>query len=198
MSDTIATVRQVLVDQLKDLYSAETQITKALPKLAKAASAPALRKGFLLHLEQTKKHVSRIETICAALDEKPTGKKCAATAGLVEEGQDAIDEEATPEAKDLLLIAAAQRVEHYEIAAYTSAIALAQALGLKTAAATLSATLKEEAATDKKLAAANKPALALAVKSAKEDAALGKSPTKKTFVRTARRLAKKVSFKAPV
>ena len=198
MSETIISVRQVFIDQLRDLYSAETQITKALPKLAKAASAPALKEGFRHHLEQTKKHVERIEALCSALQEKPTGKKCAATAGLVEEGQDAIDEDATPEAKDLLLIAAAQRVEHYEIAAYTSAISLAKSLGLKAAVTTLTATLTEEIATDKKLAAANKPALGKAVKSGNEDAKLGESPTSKTFVRTARRLAKEVGFKSPV
>ena len=156
----IQSLQEILVDQLKDLYSAETQIAKALPKLAKAATSPDLKKGFELHLEQTKEHAARIVKICEELKEKPTGKKCMATAGLVEEGQEAIDEKATPEAKDVMLIAAAQRVEHYEIAAYTSAISLAKALGLTSALKALSTTLSEEVATDAKLAKANGPALA--------------------------------------
>lgn len=155
----IQTLEEILVDQLKDLYSAETQITKALPKMVKAATSPDLKKGFELHLEQTKEHVNRIKSICDELQEKPTGKKCAATAGLVEEGAEAIAEKATPEAKDVMLIAAAQRIEHYEMAAYTSAIALAKALDLTSAVKTLSLTLSEEVATDAKLTKANAAAL---------------------------------------
>lgn len=160
----IQSLQEVLVDQLKDLYSAESQITKALPKLAKAATAPDLKKGFALHLEQTKHHVSRLAEICASLKVKPTGKKCQATAGLVKEGQEAIDEPATPEMKDLMLIAAAQRVEHYEMAGYTSAIALAKSLGLTAAAKTLSETLTEETATNTKLTKASVPAISKAKK----------------------------------
>lgn len=160
MSKTVTSLHEVFADQLKDLYSAEVQITKALPKMAKAASSPDLKKGFLQHLEQTKEHVERIKRVCAAIDEKPTGKKCAATAGLVEEGKEAIEEDASPEAKDVMLIAAAQRVEHYEMAAYTSAISLAKALDLTSAIKILSLTLSEEVATDQKLAKANVPALA--------------------------------------
>jgi len=155
----IQSLQEVFVDQLKDLYSAETQITKALPKLAKAATSPDLKKGFLLHLEQTKEHVVRVKAICDELKVKPTGKKCMATAGLVEEGQEAIEENATPEMKDLMLIAAARRVEHYEISGYTSACELAKALGLSAALKTLSTTLKEETATDDKLAEATVPAI---------------------------------------
>ena len=155
----IQSLQEILVDQLKDLYSAETQIAKALPKLAKAATSPDLKKGFELHLEQTKEHAARIVKICEELKEKPTGKKCMATAGLVEEGQEAIDEKATPEAKDVMLIAAAQRVEHYEMAGYTSAISLAKALDLTSAVKALSLTLSEEVATDAKLAKANVAAL---------------------------------------
>jgi ferritin-like metal-binding protein YciE len=109
MSKEISSLQEVFVDQLKDLYSAETQITKALPKLAKAATAPDLKKGFELHLKQTEEHVSRIEGICEGLNVKPTGKTCEATAGLVKEGQEAIDEKATPEMKDVMLIVAARR-----------------------------------------------------------------------------------------
>jgi ferritin-like metal-binding protein YciE len=161
----ITSIQEVLVDQLKDLYSAETQITKALPKLAKAASSADLKQGFQLHLSQTKEHVVRIKTICDALGEKATGKKCMATAGLVEEGQEAIDEDAAPEAKDVMLIAAAQRVEHYEIAGYTSAISLAKALGLNAAVKTLSTTLSEEVATDAKLSKLNESAIVTTKKS---------------------------------
>jgi ferritin-like metal-binding protein YciE len=169
MSKEITTLTEVFVDQLKDLYSAETQITKALPKLAKAATAPDLKKGFELHLEQTKVHAERVAEICKELEEKPTGKKCMATAGLVEEGKEAIEEDATPEMKDVMLIAAAQRVEHYEIAGYTSACSLAKALGLDSALKKLSLTLSEEKATDEKLAKANGPAVAKATASQGEE-----------------------------
>ena len=169
MSKEITKIEEVFIDQLKDLYSAETQITKALPKLAKAATSPDLKKGFLLHLEQTKVHAQRIEDICKKLGEKPTGKKCMATAGLVEEGQEAIDEKATPEMKDLMLIGAARRVEHYEIAAYTVACDLAKALGETTALKALSSTLSEEEATDTKLATASGPAIIKAASAEKEE-----------------------------
>src|ERR1700761_6489515 len=159
---TVSTVLEVLTEELQDLYSAESQITKALPKMAKAATSPDRKKGFEMHLEQTKIHVERIEAICKELGIKPTGKKCEATAGLVKEGQEAIDEDATPEAKDLLLIGAAHRVEHYEIAAYTGACDLAKALGQTKALKALSETLSEEVATDAKLAKAFVPAVAAA------------------------------------
>ena len=159
MSKKVISLKEVFVDQLKDLYSAESQLIKALPKMAKAASSPDLKNGFKLHLEQTREHAARIKSICTELQEKPTGKKCKATAGLVEEGAEAIEENASPEAKDVMLIAAAQRVEHYEIAAYTSACSLAKAIGLVSALKTLSTTLGEEVATDAKLAKANGVAL---------------------------------------
>jgi ferritin-like metal-binding protein YciE len=174
MADTITSLREVFVDQLKDLYSAETLIAKALPKLAKAATSPDLKNGFTAHLKQTKEHAARIKAICAALKEKPTGKTCQATVGLVKEGQEAIDEDALPELKDLMLIAAARRVEHYEISGYTSASELATTLGLKAAAKALSTTLAEETATDEKLAKASVPAVA------KAQAAEKKQASKKT------------------
>ena len=155
----ITSIEALLVDQLKDLYSAETQIAQALSKLAEAATAPDLKQGFYIHLDQTKEHAARLEKICSALDEKPTGKKCEATAGLVKEGNEAIEEDASPEAKDLMLIAAAQRVEHYEIAGYTTAISLARALGLDEAAMTLSETLTEERNTDERLTQSTFPAI---------------------------------------
>jgi ferritin-like metal-binding protein YciE len=155
----IQSLQEILIDQLKDLYSAETQITKALPKMAKAATSPDLKKGFELHLEQTKEHAARLVKICEELKTKPTGKTCEATKGLVKEGAEAIGEKATPEAKDVMLIAAAQRVEHYEMAGYTSAISLAKALDLTSAVKALSLTLSEEVATDAKLTKANTAAL---------------------------------------
>ena len=160
----ISTLQEVFVDQLKDLYSAESQLIKALPKMAKAATAPDLKKGFLDHWEQTKEHAARIKKICVSLKEKPSGKKCMATAGLVKEGEEAIEEKALPELKDVMLIAAGQRVEHYEIAAYTSACSLAKALDLTSAFKTLSTTLNEEVATDAKLSKASGPAISKAKK----------------------------------
>jgi len=155
----IATLQDVFIDQLKDLFSAESQLIKALPKMAKASTSPELKKGFLAHLEQTKEHTARLQKIADSLKVKPTGKKCMATAGLVEEGGEAIDATATPEAKDVMLIAAGQRVEHYEISGYSSAISLAKALDLTAAVKLLSQTLSEEVATEAKLAKASGPAM---------------------------------------
>ena len=147
----ITNLRDVYVEQLKDLYSAETQLIKALPKMAKAATAPDLKEGFESHLEQTKGHAERLEEIFKALDEKPTGKKCKAMEGLIKEGAEAIEEDATPAAKDALLIAAAQRVEHYEIAGYGTVKTFANLLGEDDAAKLLEETLQEEKDTDVKL-----------------------------------------------
>ena len=147
----ISTLEDAYVEQLKDLYSAETQLIKALPKMARAAHNPELKQGFEEHLEQTKQHAARLEEIFEGLDEKPTGKKCKAMAGLVEEGAETISEEASPEVKDALLIAAAQRVEHYEIAGYGTVKTYANLLGHEDAAALLEETLQEEVETDEKL-----------------------------------------------
>ena len=147
----ITTLEDAYVEQLRDIYNAEIQLTKALPKMAKAAHAPDLKQGFEEHLEQTKGHVSRLEEIFEELGEKPSGKKCKAMAGLVEEGSEAIDEDATPAVKDSLLIAAAQRVEHYEIAAYGTVKTFAHLLGHDDAAKLLEETLQEEKDTDEKL-----------------------------------------------
>ena len=147
----ITTLHDVYVEQLKDLYSAEVQLTKALPKMAKASSSPELAQGFQEHLEQTKTHVSRLEEIFKGLDEKPTGKTCKAMKGLIEEGAETIEEDASPAAKDALLIAAAQRVEHYEIAGYGSVKTYANLLEEEDAAKLLEQTLQEEVETDEKL-----------------------------------------------
>ena len=122
-------LKELYLDELKDLYDAENQLVKALPKMAKAATSEDLRAGFEEHLEQTKGHVKRLEQIFSALGEKPTGKKCKGMEGLIEEGSEMMDEDLEDEALDAGLISAAQRVEHYEIAAYATARALACELG---------------------------------------------------------------------
>jgi ferritin-like metal-binding protein YciE len=144
-------LKAIFVDELKDIYSAETQLVKALPKMAKAAGSNDLRSGFEKHLEQTKEHVARLEQIFDGLEEKPTGKKCAGMEGLIKEGGEAIEEDYEGEAKDAILIGAAQRVEHYEIAAYGTVRAMAEKLGERQAVTLLSKTLQEEKDTDEKL-----------------------------------------------
>ena len=145
-------LKQLYIDELRDLYSAESQLVKALPKLAKAATSNELRTGFEEHLEQTRGHVQRLEKIFTALDEKPTGKKCKGMQGLVEEGQEMIEEEKLErQALDAGLISAAQRVEHYEIAAYGTVRTFAKILGENHAVSLLEQTLEEEKQTDEKL-----------------------------------------------
>lgn len=152
----ITTLQQLFVEQLRDLYSAETQLIEALPKMAEAAHAAPLKRGFQLHLAETKEHARRLEKILKGLRQKPEGKTCKAMQGLVKEGSETIHEDASPDVKDAALIAAAQRVEHYEIAGYGCVRTYANLLGLKDEARVLETTLKEEAATDKKLTAASK------------------------------------------
>jgi len=137
-------------DQIKDLYSAENQILKALPKMAKNATNPQLRTAFERHLEETRGHVTRLEQIAAELNVTPKGKKCKGAEGLIEEGKEVM-EEFEDETLDAGLIGAAQRVEHYEIAGYGTARTHAELLGYKKAARLLQQTLDEEERTDKKL-----------------------------------------------
>ena len=145
-------LKELYIDELRDIYNAENQLTKALPKMAKAATSDELRAGFEEHLEQTKGHVERLERIFKELGEKPTGKKCKGMEGLVEEGDEMIKEdELEGEALDAGLISAAQRVEHYEIAAYGCVRTYANLLGEDDAAGLLEQTLKEEKETDQKL-----------------------------------------------
>jgi ferritin-like metal-binding protein YciE len=146
-------LKELYIDELKDIYSAESQMVKALPKLAKAASSEELRNGFEEHLEQTKGHVERLEKIFQALGESPKGKKCKGMEGLVAEGAEAIEEDYEGSVKDAALIGAAQRVEHYEIAAYGTACAFAEELGEDEHVSLLTETLKEEKETDEKLSA---------------------------------------------
>jgi len=147
----ITTLQELYIEQLKDLHSAETQLIKALPEMAEAAHARELKAGFRHHLEQTREHAQRLEQILGDLDEKPTGNKCDAMAGLIKEGKKTIDEDASSEVKDAALIAAAQRVEHYEIAGYGCVRTYASLLGDDEAVDLLQTTLDEEADTDKKL-----------------------------------------------
>jgi ferritin-like metal-binding protein YciE len=144
-------LKELYIDELRDIYNAETQLVKALPKMAKASTSDELRSGFESHLEQTKGHVQRLEEIFDALDEKPTGKKCAGMQGLVKEGEEIMDEDFEGQVMDAALISAAQRVEHYEIAAYGCVRSWAELLGESEAVSRLDKTLEEEKETDQKL-----------------------------------------------
>ena len=147
----VTTLDELLEDELKDIYSAETQLIKALPNMAKAAESNDLRAAFEKHLEQTRVHAERIEEICSDLKTTPHGKNCAGMEGLIKEGEEIIQSDAESEPKQAALIGAAQRVEHYEIAAYGTARAHARQLGYLKAVELLSKTLDEEKETDKKL-----------------------------------------------
>jgi ferritin-like metal-binding protein YciE len=144
-------LRELLVEELKDLYSAENQLTKALPKVAKNSSDPQLKKAIESHLKETEGHVARLEQIFEKLDESPKGKTCEGMRGLITEADERIKEGGEPSVLDAGLIADAQRVEHYEIAAYGSARTFANLLGEKEIVQLLEATLKEEKAADAKL-----------------------------------------------
>jgi ferritin-like metal-binding protein YciE len=146
-------LHEVLTDYVRDLYSAESQLVKALPRMAKAASSPDLRAAFQEHLEQTRRHVERLDRVCADLGIRPKGKTCHAMKGLIEEGQEVISSTGDPAAKDAALIGAAQKVEHYEIAGYGTARTFARVLGEMAAADLLEQTLDEEKATDEQLTA---------------------------------------------
>ncbi len=147
----LETLTDLYVHQLKDLYSAEKQLIKALPKMAKAATNAKLRAGFEQHLEETKEHAARLEQLLSAHGKSTRGPKCKAMEGLLEEGADLIEEEADPEVLDAGLIGAAQKVEHYEIAGYGTARSFAQIIGDKEGQKILQTTLDEEGATDAKL-----------------------------------------------
>ncbi len=144
-------LRELYIDELKDLYNAETQLVKALPKMAKAASNDQLRQAFEEHLRQTSEHVSRLEQIFETLEEKPSGKKCLGMEGLVKEGSETMKENYTGDVKDAAIIGAAQRVEHYEMAGYGSVRAFAELLGETEHVSLLQETLNEEKQADEKL-----------------------------------------------
>src|SRR5215510_7511377 len=142
MAET-GTLHDAFLDELRDLYDAEKQLTKALPKLAKTATSPKLRDAFESHLEETRGHVERLEQVFESLDERARGKHCDGIAGIIEEGKSIIDEDFDDTTMDACLIAAGQRAEHYEMAAYGTLVAWAQAMGHAEAAKLLQQTLDE-------------------------------------------------------
>ena len=148
---SVGTLEELFVDELKDLYSAEKQITKALPKLAKAVTSVELREALLSHLEETKGQIARLEQMFQILGKKATGKTCVGMKGVLEEGSEMLEDTDKGEVRDAGLISAAQRVEHYEMAGYGSARDFAKLLGRNEIAALLDQTLAEEKAADKKL-----------------------------------------------
>jgi ferritin-like metal-binding protein YciE len=147
----LASLQDLFVEELKDLYSAEKQITQALPKMVKAANSPELKAAFEEHLKQTEEHMKRLEQICEKLGEKPSGKFCKGMEGVIKDGAELIKEDAEPSVKDAGLISAAQHVEHYEMAGYGTVRTYALELGNREAAKLLQMTLDEEQATDVKL-----------------------------------------------
>ncbi len=149
----LQSLEDLFLEDLKDLYNAENQILKALPRMAKKASAPELRRAFEQHLKQTEGQVQRLERVFGAIGEKPKGKTCKGMQGLIEEGKEKMSEDIEDDVLDAALIAAAQKVEHYEIAAYGTLRAYAEMLGNQQAAKLLQQTLDEEGETDKKLTA---------------------------------------------
>jgi ferritin-like metal-binding protein YciE len=142
---------ELYVDHLKDMYSAETQITKALPRMTKKASSPDLKAAFESHLQETQGQIQRLDQIFQVLEKSPRGKKCVGMEGLLEEGKEVMSEDLDPEVLDAALIAAAQKVEHYEISSYGTARAYALLLGDNTAVDLLTLTLEEEVGADEKL-----------------------------------------------
>jgi ferritin-like metal-binding protein YciE len=153
MASKMSTLEDLYTDLLKDLYSAEKQLVKALPKMVRAAQASDLQKAFQDHLSQTEGQVERLEQIFSDLEASPRGKKCVGMEGLIEEGSEIMQEDAEPDVMDAGLIAAAQKVEHYEIASYGTARTWAQQLGYDKAARLLQETLDEEGEANKKLTA---------------------------------------------
>jgi ferritin-like metal-binding protein YciE len=153
MATKMNTLEDLFMDQLKDLYSSEKQLIKALPKMARKASSPDLKQGLEQHLEQTKHQAERLEKIFSDRQASPGRKKCKGMEGIILEGDELMSEEARPEVMDAGLIAAAQKAEHYEIATYGTARAYAERLGYKDAAKVLNQILEEEAKTNEKLTA---------------------------------------------
>ena len=144
-------LQELLIEEMRDIYSAEKQLTKAMPKMAKKASNPQLKKAFETHLRETEGQIQRLEKIFEKLGKKPTGKKCAAMEGLVEEGKEMMGEDMDDDVMDAALIAVAQKIEHYEIASYGTVRTWAQHIGDEQTARLLQQTLDEEGKTDKLL-----------------------------------------------
>jgi ferritin-like metal-binding protein YciE len=148
---SLDTLENLYISELRDLYSAENQLLKALPKMAKGASSPELKDAFEQHLKQTKGHVKRLEQLFEQLDESPKGKTCQAMKGLIEEGSEILNEDGEESVLDAGMIVAAQKVEHYEIASYGSVRTFANLLGHDEAARLLQSTLEEESQTNEVL-----------------------------------------------
>jgi ferritin-like metal-binding protein YciE len=163
---SVATIDELLLDELKDLYSAEKQITKSLPKLAKAATSPDLKQAFESHLEETRGQIERLDRVFEILGKSPKGKMCHGMEGVLEEGSEVLEETEKGAVRDAALISAAQRVEHYEMAGYGCVREYARILGQKEIASLLDETLKEEEAADKKLGTIAKQVNANAAKAA--------------------------------
>ncbi|HTN73971.1 MAG TPA: ferritin-like domain-containing protein [Pirellulaceae bacterium] len=173
------TLAELLKDELKDIFNAENQLLKALPRMAKKASNATLKKAFLAHLEETKTQVERLNQIAELMEIKLAGKKCKAMEGLIEEGKEILEEEGHPAVIDAALIGAAQRVEHYEIAAYGTAKAFAEHLGLTKVVKLLDATLDEESAADEKLTAISLDEILAATDEEDEEAAVATTASKR-------------------
>ena len=152
-------LREVLIDELRDLYSAENQLVKAMPKVVKQVSTPELKQAFQLHMEETKGHVERLKQIFEMLGKKPTGKHCSGMEGAIDEVKEALEEDDKEALKDTEIIGGAMRVEHYEIAGYTVAISIARQLGEKEIVGLLTQTLGEEQAVAKSISTTAKSVL---------------------------------------
>lgn len=148
---SLDSLEKLFIDELRDIYNAEKQITRALPRMAKAAESPQLRQAFTNHLRETEGQIQRLERVFKDLGQAVRGKKCKGMEGLLEEGKEILEEEGEPQVLDAALIASAQKVEHYEIAAYGCLRTYAELLGHSTAAQLLQQNLQEEEAADKKL-----------------------------------------------
>src|SRR5580698_2817651 len=157
-------LRDVLIDELRDMYSAENQLVKALPKLAKGAKNATLKQLFADHLEETKGQVERLKEVFTILDTKPTGQHCNGMEGVIEEGKDALEKDEEGASFDSGLVGAALRTEHYEIAGYQASIAMAKTLGMSEVVSLLNENLKEEVAAAEKITSAAQPILAESAK----------------------------------
>ncbi len=169
----MSTLHDAMLDEIRDLYHAEKQLLKALPKMAKAASHPDLKAALESHLGETEGQVERLEQVFELLEQKPRTKVCAGMAGIIEEGSDALKEDAAEAVLDAMIIASGQRAEHYEMAAYGTVVAWAKALGLRDVAQLLQKTLDEEKLADKKLTALAEAGINAAAEAGAETAEAG-------------------------
>jgi ferritin-like metal-binding protein YciE len=173
-------LKEVLIDELRDMYSAENQLVKALPKLAKGAKDATLKELFTTHLEETKGQVLRLKQVFEILEEKPTGQHCNGMEGVIEEGADALEKDEEGPSFDAGLIGAALRTEHYEIAGYKASIAMATTLGMKDVVGLLTENLNEELAAADKITAAGEPILKASAEQPEEEEKKPKSAKEKT------------------